>query len=113
MLSNPRSVEWLALLHENLRLASEVTSAGREEFLASPALQLAGEALVMRVGDLAKKLLSSEPGLEEDAVWKSAARTRDFVTHHYHRVDRDVLWETVTASFSELRQKANHLQSGV
>lgn len=110
MLSHPRSAEWISLLRQNLELASNLTSAGRDEFMASPTLQLAGEALVMRVGDLAKRLMNTEPDLEEDTVWRSAARTRDFVAHHYHRVDQEVLWETLTLSFSELSQKAETLK---
>lgn len=36
-------------------------------------------------------------------IWRQAARNRDFVVHHYDRVDEQALWTTVSVSFPELR----------
>ncbi len=102
MLSDPGSLRWATLLRENLSLATTVTVRGREVFFSDRTLQLAGEALIIRVGDLAKKLVTAEPTLGDDPVWRAAARTRDFVAHHYHRVDTEALWETLTVSFGDL-----------
>lgn len=102
MLSNPKSQRWVSLLEENLDTAKALFVCSREEFLNDPTLQLAGEALIMRVGDLAKQLHGIEPALRENAVWQSAARARDFVAHHYHRVDIELLWDTLSISFPDL-----------
>ncbi len=77
-------------------------NCSKEEFVKSPTLQLAGEALAIRVGDLAKKIMVNEPSLGGSKIWQSAARTRDFLAHHYHHIDINILWETVTISFAEL-----------
>jgi len=115
VLSNPKSQRWVSLLEENLDTAKALFVCSREEFLNDPTLQLAGEALIMRVGDLAKQLHGIEPALRENAVWQSAARARDFVAHHYHRVDVELLWETLSISFPELArelQRATGRESG-
>ena len=68
-------------------------------------MPLAFEALGNRVGDLAKRLVTAEPDRFTDAVWQQAARNRDFVVHHYARIDLDLLWRTVSMSFPLLREK--------
>ena len=109
MLNNPKSQRWVYLLEENLDTAKALLACSREEFLNDPTLQLAGEALIMRVGDLAKHLHRIEPALWENSVWQAAARTRDFVAHHYHRVDVELLWETLSISFPELARELQRL----
>jgi uncharacterized protein with HEPN domain len=107
VLSNPKSQRWVSLLEENLDTASTLFACSREDFINDPTLQLAGEALIMRVGDLAKQLHAIEPALWENTVWQSAARSRDFVAHHYHRVDVELLWETLSVSFPNLARELN------
>jgi uncharacterized protein with HEPN domain len=109
VLSNPKSQRWVSLLEENLATANTLFACSREQFLNDSTLQLAGEALVMRVGDLAKQLHGIEPALRENPVWQSAARSRDFVAHHYHRVDVELLWETLSVSFPELARELNRV----
>ena len=102
MLTNPQSLRWVTLLRENLLTSHLVMNCSRDEFVSNPVLQLAGEALAIRVGDLAKRILVHEPHWGEREIWQSAARTRDFLAHHYHSIDIETLWETVTISFAEL-----------
>lgn len=102
MLTNPQSRRWVTLLRENLSTSHLVTNCSKEEFVKNPTLQLAGEALAIRVGDLAKKIMVNEPSLGGKEIWQSAARNRDFLAHHYHHIDIDILWETVTVSFAQL-----------
>lgn len=109
MLTNPRSVRWIALLRENLATSQLVLTCSKDDFATSPTLQLAGEALAMRVQDLAKKIMVHEPQLSGRELWQSAARTRDFLAHHYHQLDTDILWETVTISFAKLTTELDSL----
>lgn len=111
MLTNPQSRRWVTLLSENLSTSHLVMNCSKEEFVKSPTLQLAGEALAIRVGDLAKKIMVHEPSLGGSKIWQSAARTRDFLAHHYHQIDIDILWETVTISFGELTVELEALTS--
>lgn len=108
MTDQDRIARWLADLDQTLVLAADLVSRGRAVFDADPAIPLAFEALSNRVGDLAKKLVAADPVRFGDDAWSNAARTRDFVVHHYHRIDRDVLWTTVSVSYPHLA----HLISG-
>ena len=97
-----RTDRWLDDLARALEVAGELTARGRAAFDTDPALPLAFEALANRVGDLAKRLLADDPEAFSAEIWVLAARNRDFVVHHYARVDPDVLWNTVSHDFPEL-----------
>jgi uncharacterized protein with HEPN domain len=96
-------------LLEDLRVAldgaANLVSRGRDAFDNDVALPLAFEALCNRVGDLAKKLVASDPDRFGDPLWSQAARNRDFVVHHYSRVDEDALWNTVAVDFPKLGKR--------
>lgn len=93
---------WMLELRHTLATAAELTQRGRAAYDADPALRLAFEALSARVGDLAKRLTALDPERFRDPLWSAAARTRDVVAHHYHRLDHDLLWNTVTRDFAIL-----------
>ena len=99
---------WLEALRDNLALARRVRVESFEQFLSRPEIQLSYEALVIRVGDLAKRLAQADPQFAEHATINQAARTRDFVAHHYHRVDAHQLWVTVNRSFADLEAIVDH-----
>lgn len=101
-----RADAWLRDLVIALDQAAMLVARGHGAYLEDPALPLAFEALVNRVGDLAKRLTTADPSRFAQPIWRAAARTRDFVVHHYDRVDHDVLWQTVSVSFPALREAA-------
>ena len=94
---------WLTELRDTLRTADELAARGRGAFDDDPAIRLAFEALSNRVGEIAKRLRGFEPQRFSDDLWGFAARNRDFVVHHYDRIDVDALWQTVTRDFPRLR----------
>ena len=73
---------------------------------SDPAVALAFEALSNRVGEIAKRLVAADPDAFTDPIWLQAARNRDFVVHHYDRIDREALWQTITQGFPDLRAAA-------
>lgn len=97
-----RADRWLEDLHRTLAQAADLVDRGRNRFDSDPALPLAFEALSNRVGDLAKKLVSADSQRFCEPIWANAARNRDFVVHHYHRVDADALWVTASRDFPAL-----------
>jgi len=98
---------WVADLRAALALTADLVARGRAAYDADPALQLAFEALSNRVGELAKRLRTADPERFGDDIWTLAARNRDFVVHHYDRIDRDALWNTVTRDFPSLAADAS------
>jgi uncharacterized protein with HEPN domain len=97
-----RTDRWAEDLGRSLRAARDLVARGRDAFDTDPALPLAFEALCNRVGDLAKKLVAADPARFSDLVWSQAARNRDFVVHHYERINPDLLWTTVAVEFPKL-----------
>ncbi|QAY59522.1 DUF86 domain-containing protein [Microbacterium protaetiae] len=100
-----RISRWLWDLGLALARSEELAGRGKAAFDTDPALPLAFEALSNRVGDLAKRLVAADPGRFSHPSWRQAARHRDFVVHHYDRVDVELLWQTVTQSFPALAEK--------
>ena len=97
-----RSARILDDLAEALATAEELAKRGRGQFDADPALPLAFEALANRVGDLCKQLVALDAGRFAQPMWNLAARNRDFVVHHYNRIDAEVLWSRFITSSPEL-----------
>ena len=94
---------WVTELGATLETAETLLARGRDAYDTDPALQLAVEALSSRVGDLAKHLVALDPDRFSAPLWSAAARNRDVVAHHYHRIDHDLLWQTVSRDFALLR----------
>ena len=111
MTSLDRVDRWINDLIATLDQAVELVERGREAFDSDPAVPLAFEALSNRVGDLAKRLVATDAERFSDPIWRQAARNRDFVVHHYDRVDADLLWSTVTVSFPRLAEVVRRAQS--
>ncbi len=98
-----RTERWIADLRVTLGTAAALVARGRDAYDEDIAVALAFEALANRVGELAKRLTSADPVRFSGNVWRLAARNRDFVVHHYDRIDRDALWTTVERDFPQLR----------
>jgi uncharacterized protein with HEPN domain len=95
---------WLSDLAASLDEAALLAARGRDAFDRDPALPLAFEALSNRVGEFAKRLTNADPARFDDPLWSQAARNRDFVVHHYDRIDAHALWVTAIRSLPELRE---------
>ncbi|QTX05128.1 HepT-like ribonuclease domain-containing protein [Agromyces archimandritae] len=108
-----RIARWLDDLISTLDGADDLAARGRGAFDADPALPLAFEALANRIGDLSKRLSAADRARFSAPIWSQAAKNRDFVVHHYDRVDVELLWVTVTAHFPELRDEANRVRDAV
>lgn len=103
--------QWLDDLEAVLALAADLVARGSYSFDEDPALPLAFEALANRIGDLSKRLCAADPERFSDPIWSQAARNRDFVVHHYDRIDSVALWNTVAVSFPRLREVASALRA--
>ncbi len=98
-----RTTRWLHDLDSTLITAAELVARGRNAYDSDFAIPLACEAICTRVGDLAKNLVDADPDRLSEPIWSLAARNRDFVVHHYSRIDRDLLWNTMANDLPRLR----------
>jgi uncharacterized protein with HEPN domain len=101
---------WLDDLAATLDAAADLVERGHDAFEQDRAIPLAFEALANRVGDLAKRLVAADPARFDHPIWSQAARNRDFVVHHYDRIDAEALWVTVSSSFPQLHAMVDDLR---
>lgn len=97
-------------LDSSLVTAAKLVGRGREAFESDIAVLLAFEALTNRIGEMAKLLVTLDPVRFSDPIWSRAARNRDFVVHHYDKVDIEVLWDSVTTGFRDLHRLVGELR---
>jgi uncharacterized protein with HEPN domain len=76
----------------------------REDLDQDQMLTLALTKLVEIVGEAAKQVSGESRARYPAVPWSDASRTRDRLVHHYFDIDRDVLWQTVTADLPSLLQ---------
>jgi len=77
-----------------------VSSAGGVLILDATAmrLQVVGE-LLKKISKMDKSLLENYPEIE----WDKIMRLRDIVSHHYEKVDREIIFDTCTHHIPRLR----------
>lgn len=112
MRASGRVERWLDDLQAAPDDAAALAGRGRAAFDDDRALQLAFEALSIRVGEIAKCLVTPAPSRLDDPIWLLAAKNRDPIAHHYDRVDLVALWDTVTQSLPALRVVLVRVRSG-
>jgi uncharacterized protein with HEPN domain len=72
-----------------------------ESFLADERTQHAVSKCAEAVGEAAKEILKADPEFDSDhpgLQLKSAAKSRDRLSHGYRNIDLSVLWNTATNS---------------
>lgn len=92
---------------ESAALYEEIVSSGRESFLADEIKQAAAERFLEKIGQAAKHL-SSNPDMAtrfSDIDWRDPSRQRDLIIHYYHRVDPQLIWESISESVPELAKR--------
>jgi uncharacterized protein with HEPN domain len=76
--------------------ASELVGRGRDAYDSDRLLRLAGEAVIGRIGDSAAKLRDQHgDDLPKEVPWDDVIANRIIVDHVYHRIDYDLLWNTL------------------
>lgn len=84
-----------------LRLRTWV-QRGRQTLDADEALWLALERIVEVVGEAASHLSETTKAQYPEVGWGDVVGSRIIYTHQYHRIDRDLLWNTAARSLPAL-----------
>ena len=86
----------VADLLDAVEAARELVHRGRDSYESDRMLRLAGEAVVGRIGDAAAKLRDQAgDDLPGEVPWDDVIANRIIVDHVYHRVDYELLWNTL------------------
>lgn len=103
----------VADLLDAVQAPSDLVKRGREAYESDRMLRFAGEALIGRIGDSASKLrdqLGDE--IPEGVPWDDVIANRIIVDHVYHRIDYDLLWNTLERDVPQLGAREWALDKG-
>lgn len=75
--------------------AEAIVARGKQSWDRDRMHRLAGETVVGRLGELAGRLPESVTSQTSEVPWKQVKGIRIVVHHAFHRVDHDLLWETL------------------
>lgn len=96
----------VADLLDAVQAAGDLVERGRDSYESDRMLRLAGEALIGRIGDSASKLRDHVgDDLPGEVPWDDVIANRIIVDHVYHRVDYDLLWNTLERDVPQLGAK--------
>lgn len=79
------------------------TAEGREAFMASAKTQEAVIRCFEAIGEIVKRLAPERLAVYPHIPWKQIAGFRDFLLHHYDRVNLDMVWRAVQSDLAPLR----------
>ena len=83
-----------------LNIAAEIVRRGQREYLNDALLQEAGDSLMMKLGEAAKRLANTGYFASESVDWSSAIANRNWLIHRYDELDRALTWMTLSADLA-------------
>ncbi len=89
-------------LIEFAAIAGDVVARGYELFMADRVLQIAGEAVLTRIGEAGNRLPEPFRSDFPRVPWKQVIDMRNRLVHHYEVTDPDQVWSTLERSVPEL-----------
>lgn len=86
------------LLHVDgwLNRAGAIVALGEEAYLTDGLMQEAGDSLMMKLGEAAKRLSRLGVLAPDGVEWALAIANRNFIIHRYDELDRDQTWLTLS-----------------
>lgn len=99
---NTRLQRTLQDLADVIEMAEVVTSRTREAYDADITLRLAGEAIVIRVGEAVSRLPETFKEMHPGIPWRSIKGARNLTSHDYHRIDSGVIWQALSRDLPEI-----------
>jgi uncharacterized protein with HEPN domain len=79
-----------------LQRAHEIVQMGQQAYLNDDLLQEAGDGIMMKLGEAAKRLSLLEFPAPDDVDWSIAVANRNFIIHQYDEVNRNLTWFTLS-----------------
>lgn len=90
-----------------------ITERGKTAFDADIALRRAIERCLEILGEAAKAVTLELRDAHPEIPWSDLAKVRDRLTHHYHRVDREQLWNISTVDVPAIADTLRRLADGL
>jgi uncharacterized protein with HEPN domain len=86
-----------------IAMIESFTVEGREAFMTSAKTQEAVIRCFEVIGEVVKRLTPEKLADYPHIPWKQIAGFRDFLLHHYNRVDFETVWRAVQNDLPSLR----------
>lgn len=77
---------------ESAASAKDIVAHGRSEWDRNTLLQLASEAVMIRIGEAVKAVPRDHLPDVPTISWRRLAMTRDFYAHNQHKINPEALW---------------------
>jgi uncharacterized protein with HEPN domain len=84
------------------RTAARLVARGKPAYDADEALQLAGEAILRRIGEAVARLPDSFTSDHPVIEWRKMKQMRNIVAHDYARVDHEIVWTALEGKMPDL-----------
>lgn len=93
------------LLHIQAWLArsAEIVERGKDAYLLDGLLQGAGDSLMMKLGEAARRLAKLGALAPDGVDWALAIANRNFIIHQYDELDRQLTWLTLSVDLAAWR----------
>lgn len=89
--------------------ADDISSQGKDSYLAGPMLQEAGDSLMMKIGEAATRLAKLGVLAPDGVRWATAIANRNFLIHQYDNIDREITWATLSVDLPEWKMSLAEL----
>jgi uncharacterized protein with HEPN domain len=91
-------------LKEFATIANDLVTRGYDGFMSDRVLQVAGEAIITRVGEAANRLPEAFQQDFPEIPWRQIIDMRNRLVHHYEVTDPDQVWTALEESLPEFIQ---------
>ena len=92
----------LHILDETSYLLSASDQLSQADFLSDPTLKRAFARSLEIIGEAVKSLPADLTDVQPQVDWRSIARMRDRLIHHYFGIDYEMVWGVVSSKVEEL-----------
>lgn len=82
---------------------ADIVECGQRAYLDDAILQEAGDSLMMKLGEAAKRLSRRGVLAPEGVDWALAVANRNFIIHQYDEINRELTWLTLAQDLPEWR----------
>ncbi|OGR87381.1 MAG: hypothetical protein A3A86_02305 [Elusimicrobia bacterium RIFCSPLOWO2_01_FULL_60_11] len=100
------------ILKYSKHIVSQSSSLTRDQFQKDFNIQLSLIRCLEVIGEVSKRLRDADSAFYEkypEIPWKSMARMRDLLIHHYEDANLDIVWDTIMKDIPVLEIKAKKI----
>lgn len=98
-----KTAKELIHIRDWLEHVSEIVARGHAAYMEDVLLQEAGDSLMMKLGEAAKRLSHLEVPAPPGVDWALAIANRNFIIHQYDDVNRSQTWLTLSVDLVDWR----------